>query len=426
MTDPAAEENVEKYDLVIVGGGLAGASLACALADTPLRIAVVEAIPFDSDTQPSYDERTLALTWSSRRIFEGIGVWQAIAGREAEPILSIHISNRGHAGIARLDHCQAGTAALGYVVPTRVIGRALQEKMEASPGVVLHCPASVTRVATSPGGALVAMELEGVERVVETRVVVIADGGRSPVCAQLGMKPEIRPYAQSVLLTIVSVDRDHHGIAYERFTEHGPLALLPLSDRRYAVVWTLPPEEIELHREQPDDAFLADLQCAFGDRAGRFSRPGNRNVYPLGLSRLRRPVRERLVVIGNAAHTVHPVAGQGFNLGLRDVAALAETISDADLRGADIGAPEVLERYAEQRQRDTFMVTTFTHGLIRVFSNEFPPLALARNLGLGGVELLPPLKRLLLRRTMGMSGQPSRLAMGLPLREGHNGASTPS
>lgn len=407
---------MKQYDLVIVGGGLAGASLACALADTPLRIAVVEAVPFDSEAQPSYDERTLALTWSSRRIFEGIGVWDAIAAREAEPILGIHISNRGHAGISRLDHRQAGTEALGYVVPTRVLGQALQEKLAASARIELLCPAAITAVTTSATGATVTIEQQGEELTADARLVAIADGGRSPVLAEIGMKPEMRPYAQSVLLTIVAVDRDHHGIAYERFTEHGPLALLPLADRRYAVVWTLPREEVEMHKAQPDDEFLANLQFVFGDRAGRFSRPGNRNVYPLTFSRLKQPIGERLVVIGNAAHTVHPVAGQGFNLGLRDVAALAETISDADRQGAGIGSATTLERYAEWRRRDTFQVTTFTHGLIRVFSNEFPPLALARNLGLGGIDLLPPVKRFLLRRTMGMTGRQTRLGLGLPLR----------
>ncbi|MEA3290859.1 MAG: 2-octaprenyl-6-methoxyphenyl hydroxylase [Pseudomonadota bacterium] len=407
---------MQQYDLVIVGGGLAGASLACALADTPLRIAVVEAVPFDSAAQPSYDERTLALTWSSRRIFEGIGVWDSIAAREAEPILGIHISNRGHAGISRLDHRQAGTEALGYVVPTRVLGQALQEKLAASSRIELLCPAAVTAVTTSATGATVTIEQQGEEIAAGARLVAIADGGRSPVLAELGMKPEMRLYDQSVLLTIVSVDRDHHGIAYERFTEHGPLALLPLADRRYAVVWTLSQKEIEAHKAQPNDVFLADLQRTFGDRAGRFSRPGNRNIYPLALSHLKQPTGERLVVIGNAAHTVHPVAGQGFNLGLRDVAALAEVISDSDLQSTDIGSAIALERYAGWRRWDTFQVTTFTHGLIRIFSNEFPPLALARNLGLGGIDLLPPVKRFLLRRTMGMTGRQTRLGLGLPLR----------
>lgn len=207
----------------------------------------------------------------------------------------------------------------------------------------------------------------------------------------------------------------HHDTAYERFTSSGPLALLPMRDDRCAVVWSVPPRDVETMLGVSDAEFLARLQTRFGDRLGRFSRVGRRNAYPLALTRVSAHVRARVALVGNAAHTVHPVAAQGFNLGLRDVATLAEVVTDAARAGEDIGALAVLERYARWRRRDNLATTLLTDGLIRAFSNSFAPLALARNLGLIGVDLLPPVKRGLMRRTMGLAGKLPRLARGLPV-----------
>lgn len=401
------------FDVAIVGGGLTGASLACALGHTELRVVVIEAVPFEADTQPSYDERRVALALGSQRIFEGIGVWQAIAARDATPIERIHISDRGYPGKARLSSADAGVRALGYVVPTRVIGAALLEFMDRCRNVSLHSPARVTDIDISSTHVNLCIEGKDGQSETSAGLAVVADGGRSDVRQRVGIATYHKDYGQVALVTTISSDRCHHGSAFERFTDSGPLALLPMSSQRYAVVWTLKPDDAEHALAWPDSEFTSRLQQAFGDLAGRFVRVGGRAVYPLSLVRARNPVRPRVAVIGNAAHAVHPVAGQGFNLGLRDVATLSEVLIRAAAVDRDVGSLDVLTEYATWRKRDERTITAFTDGLVRMFSNRFPPLVIARDLGLAAVDLCPPLKRALLRRTMGLAGRLPQLALGM-------------
>ncbi len=411
----AAPGREPAFDVLVVGGGMVGASLGCALGATRLRVAVVEAVAFDNDSQPSFDERTVALTYGSRRIFEGIGVWADIARHDATPILRIHVSDRGHGGVTHLDTRDAGEEALGYVVPNRVVGAALMGKLRRLSGTLLLSPSRVTNLAVLEDRVRVTARTDGGGRELDARLLVIADGGDAFTRRQLDIRVRETPYDRSALVTTVTSDRDHNGSAYERFTANGPLALLPVAERGYAVVWTLPTDVAEQHLGLESGEFCRRLQVCFGDRAGRFEAVGVRRLYPLALSRIEDPVRARTVVIGNAAHTVHPVAGQGFNLGLRDVATLADVLSDAVTADGDIGSARVLHRYAARRRRDTAAVTWFTHGLVRIFSSRRLPMVAARNLGLLGIDVLPPLKRGLLRRTMGLSGRQSRLGLGLPL-----------
>ena len=389
---------------------MVGASLALALGRTELRVALIEAFAADAEAQPAYDERTVALTWSARQIFSGLGVWEAISARGAEPILDIHVSNRGHFGATHLAASDAGTEALGYVVPTRVIGSVLSDQLLRLPNLQRFQPARATGLSTADHQADVTLEGEDVPGEISTRLAVIADGGRSEIAKEFS--PDVSPYSQQALLCIVTTDRPHGGRAFERFTREGPIALLPHSDRRYAVVWTGEEATVAARMEMDDATFIAALQEAFGDRAGNLSRPAPRKSYPLQRTHLDRPVGNRTVVVGNAAHTVHPVAGQGFNLGLRDVAWLAQLIDEAASRGDDVGAGALLNEYADLRSREAKRVSQFTHGLIRAFSNEIPGLGFARNTALTVIEHLPAAKRLLLRRTMGLHGQGSALARG--------------
>jgi len=406
------------FDLVIVGGGMVGASLAVAVADSGLRVAIVEAFETDAEHQPSYDERTVALTWSARQIFTAMGVWSDMEAKGVEPIQDIHISDRGRFGVTHLSSGDVGTAALGYVVPTRVIGQVLAARLAASTSVSRIQPATANAIETDDQVARVSVAVAGQTRQLSTSLVVLADGGRSALGDRFEGKE--MPYTQKALLCIVSVDRDHRGRAYERFTEEGPIALLPHSDRRYAVVWTGGEAAVNQRFALDDADFIDSLQNAFGDRAGTFSNPGPRKIYPLTRRRVAHPVDRRLVVIGNAAHTVHPVAGQGFNLGLRDVACLAEMLVNESRRAdGDIGSASLLERYAASRDNEARRVSQFTHGLISTFASDFSGLRLARNLGLGLVELCPPAKRALLRRTMGLRSPGSTLAGGRPL-DGHD------
>ena len=404
-----------KRRVTIVGGGLAGGSLACALETLDLDIVVLEATPLEQNDQPSFDERTIALTFTSRRVLEGIGIWPAIAA-ESGPIHRIHISNRGHAGFTRLDRDLIGTDALGYVVPTRILGQALTERLRQSPRIDYRCPAEVNGIEPDAENSSRDVDVSG-ERI-SSSLVVLADGGRSSLAESAGLKVREKQYSQEALVGIVGVDRDQDATAYERFTRHGPLALLPLDRRRFALAWTLPQEKAREMLTLPKAGFLDALQETFGDRAGFFNRCDRLQAYPLRRTEVENPVGQRLVALGNAAHIVHPVAGQGFNLGLRDVAHLAEELSKGLNSRRDIGSPEILSQYARNRQRQTKRVLRFTDGLLQIFANEYAGLSLGRNVALNLLEVLPPAKQALLKRTAGLSGTLPRLARGLPVGTG--------
>ncbi len=403
------------YDILIIGGGLVGASLACALRGSDLRIGVIEAVPLAASAQPSYDDRTLALAYGSKRIFESIGAWNEIAP-EVTPIERIHVSDRGHFGATRLSAADTGLPALGYTVASRALGVALLKILESTETIDWICPASMQDIRLTSGSATVTVRHAGTDITLTARLIVAADGAHSAVRRALGIEAERTEYKQTAVVTNVTSGLPHRNTAYERFTDTGPLALLPLRGENHCgVVWSAREEEIGAMLGWGDAEFLSRLQDRFGDRLGSFTRVGKRASYPLALTRVKEQVRSRLVLIGNAAHTVHPVAGQGFNLGLRDVAALAETLADAVRAGDDIGDLGVLQRYAAWRRRDNQVIATFTNGLIRIFSNDIFPLTFARNAGLVAVDLMPGLKRGFIHVTSGLSGRLPRLARGLPL-----------
>ena len=396
------------YDIVIVGGGMVGASMACALRDSDYKIAVVEAFKYNADNQPSFDERTVALTYSSRLIFNAINAWPQIRA-EAYPILNIEVTDSDSLGFTRLGIDDINTSALGYVVPTRAIGQVLHSKLESQPNLDLFCPATVESIQTHQSHAVVNLAHENSSTALTTKLVIIADGGRSNLLEQLGVKTEVKSYPQCALVGIIGTNRPHDGKAYEHFTADGPLALLPVRDSDFALAWTLKQHEADQLKSCSESEFVNKLQSVFGTRAGSFLSVGQRNVYPLSLSVLKTPTNNRTVVIGNAAHIVHPVAGQGFNLGLRDVGFLHEVLTEDN--EIDPGNSEVLNRYQQSRKHDTKRVTLFTDGLIRTFTSDLFPVSVARNMGLSAINLLPVVKNKLLSRTMGIHGRQSRLAL---------------
>lgn len=422
------------FDILIVGGGLVGASLACALRGGPFSIGVVEAVPLASSAQlpsndvqgPSdvaggrgsgagaVDDRHLALAFGSRRIFEGIGIWNAVVPH-VSPIQRIHISDRGRFGFARLDAQEAGLPALGYVITARELGTALHATLGRQPGIALYCPARVESIAFEDARARIAIRRGDQAETLSARLVVAADGADSPVREMARIAARRIDYGQTAIVTNVTPGLPHRDTAYERFTDSGPLAVLPAGADRCAVVWSARSENAGEILAWDDETFRARLQARFGDRLGAFGRIGPRRAYPLALTRVAEHVRPRLALIGNAAHTVHPVAGQGFNLGLRDVAALAELLLEGHREGRDPGELALLERYADWRRRDNQVTSAFTHSLIRLFSNDYLPVALARNAALVAIDLLPAIKRRFIRVTSGQSGRLPRLALGLPL-----------
>jgi 2-octaprenyl-6-methoxyphenol hydroxylase len=404
------------YDLAIVGGGLVGASLALALAPLGLRIALVEAVPPASDEQqPSFDERTTALANGTVRAFRTLGVWAGME-REAAPIRRIHVSDRGRFGTARIDAAEQGLEALGYVVPNRVIGAALWEHLAQSGGVDILAPARVSSTTGDADSRRVMFELHGEAREVQARLVVAADGARSAVREQAGIAANHIEYEQTAITATLTTQRFHDFVAYERFTDEGPIAVLPLQDGRCGMVWTRLPAEAARLLVLPDAEFLAEFQAAFGFRLGRFLRVGERRSYDLVLSQAEGHTAPRLAIIGNAAQGLHPIAGQGFNLGLRDAMCLAEVIADHRVAGdLDAGDATVLEDYAAWRAADRRRIVAFTDGLVRLFSSPLGVLRGLRSVGLLAFDVLPPAKSAMARLSVGAAERVPRLARGVPL-----------
>ncbi len=402
------------YDLVIVGGGMVGASLALALAGRGLRMALIESHAPGAGTQPSYDDRAIALAYGTRRIFDAIGVWSALDAL-AEPIRDIHVSDRGHFGCTRLHAADEGVPALGYVVTARELGGVLLERLAHAAGLELLAPARLVDFRDNGDAVHIDIERNGVMQALHCRLLVAADGGSSTVRERLKVPVQRWEYGQSAVVANITPAQPHRNVAYERFTDSGPVALLPMSQGRCALVWTVRDAQVGEVLALDDAAFLTAFQQRFGYRLGRFLRAGSRAAYPLSLLRARQSVRGRVAIIGNAAHTLHPIAGQGFNLGIRDVAALAEVVDRSFAAGGDIGAVETLRAYERWRTTDQRNVALATDGLARLFSNPLGLLRLGRNLGLLAMEVLPGAKHPLARAAMGLSGRQPRLARGVPL-----------
>ncbi len=392
---------------------MVGASLALGLAGTGVRVLLIESTPFDSAAQTSFDERTTALGNASRRIFAGLGVWDSIAPAAAA-IRAIHVSDAGRFGFSRLNAHEQGVDALGYVVANRVIGAGLWGALTHAPGITLRVPARAEDLNISETGVgFTVADGAGRREGVTARLVVAADGAHSQVRTAAGIDAAVEDYEQVAVVANVAADGAHQGVAYERFTPAGPLAVLPLHDGTYAVIWACKPAVAQEVLALGEAEYLARLQAQFGWRAGRFVRAGRRGSYPLKLTRAASTVATRTVLIGNAAQALHPVAGQGFNLGLRDAAMLAEVIANA--RG-DVGAAQLLRQFSDWRARDREGVTRFTDGLVKLFADTRPGVPLLRNLGLLMFDLAPPAKSALARVSAGFGGPAPRLARGLPVR----------
>lgn len=402
------------YDLVIIGGGLVGASLAASLRNSALRVALVETVPWTTlETSTSYDDKVLALSYSSQRIFAGMGLWSTLAPHTT-PIEQIHVSDQYQFGFARLNSRLLGLPALGYVVRARQVGHVLQTALSSST-TTIFAPAALIYLTLNTSDAVLTLDIAGQRQHLRTRLLVAADGAQSKIRHFANFAVQEYDYQQNAIITNVTVQSPQLHTAYERFTPSGPLALLPLAENDYSLVWTVQRAEVERILALEPTEFSKNLQQHFGWRLGRFLRSGQRQAYPLQLISVQQPVSSRVVVIGNAAHTLHPIAGQGFNLGLRDVAHLAEVITHAHHSGQDIGALTTLEQYAARQQPDQQRVTYLTDGLVKTFSNTLPPLVITRNLGLLLLDSLPALKKHLILQMAGLNSYPSRLVRGLPL-----------
>ena len=399
------------YDLIIAGGGMVGASLACALLHENLRIALIESVPRKADAQPSYDDRGLALSMSSRRILQKLELWLQVAPN-ATAIRRIHVSDRGHFGCVRLRAEDLQVDALGHVVIARDLGRALLQKLSQAGMVDVICPAQVGDISVAHDAVTVTTSGEARAGKLSGRLLVIADGADSNLRRQLGIETFVKDYQQTAIVTNVTLGRPHTNTAYERFTETGPIAVLPLNAQRGVLVYTVPTAAAETYLHLEQSAFLDLLWQRFGRRLGRFSDMGALKIYPLRLVLSRQQVLSRIVLLGNSAHTIHPNGAQGFNLCLRDVAALAEHLLLASHRDADIGAPEVLAGYLAARQPDQQRVTQFSDRLTKLFYNQQCSKVMLRNTAMLITDLIPYLKRELIRQALGISGRQPAMVSG--------------
>lgn len=405
----------QHYDIVIVGGGMVGASLACALLPVSeklnLNIAVVETFPIPSGAslsyQPSYDSRATALAYGARTIYEIMGVWDTLR-QHLSPIEHIHVSDRGHFGAARLHAQDEQVPALGYVVENHWLGRVLLDRLQQPDAgrIDFICPAEVIDI--QPGSEQMCLQIRQgeAEQVLSAELVVMADGGRSELRERMGIGYQQQPYGQHAVIANISPERSHGGVAYERFTDSGPMALLPLEDEggrhRCGLVWTVPDEQIDEVMALDDAAFIERVHERFGYRAGRFIHVGERHSYPLKLALADEQVRAGLVVLGNAAHAMHPIAGQGYNLALRGVVALADRLIAARKAGQPLGSLDVLQAYADQQQFDQQRTIGLSDRIMKLFSNSHPLLTLGRDLGLQLLDVCPPAKTLFARGAMGL------------------------
>ncbi|HET7359275.1 MAG TPA: 2-octaprenyl-6-methoxyphenyl hydroxylase [Rhodanobacteraceae bacterium] len=396
----------ERTDILIVGGGLVGASLAIALDAAGRAATLVEAAPPRSGAQPSYDERNLALARASVNGLRALGVW-AHAEAGATPIRRIHVSRRGEFGSMRMDAADAGVDALGWTLPARELGAALARRLDGCARLRRHAPAWLLQLQRSGDGWRARIAGDDGERDIETRLLVGADGSDSFVRAQLGIDADVHDYRQTLFVATLTPQRAAEGRAFERFADGGPVAVLPLAAGRIGLVLTVSSDEAASVAAMDDEAFAALAQQRFGWRLGRLARPGRRFPHAIRRVAARSLIAQRAVLVGNAAQTVHPIGAQGFNLGLRDALTLAETVAGAD----DPGRADLLDAYAARRAPDRDGIMAMTHGLVSLACLQQPALGPLRSLALLALDRVPPLNRAMTRRGMGFRGEPPQAVL---------------
>lgn len=386
--------------VIIVGGGMTGATLALALSQLTqgrLPVHLVEATMPDSVAHPGFDARAIALAAGTCQQLARVGIWSHLA-KKATPITTVHVSDRGHAGFVTLSAQDYRIAALGQVVELHDVGHTLFSLLQKAPGVTLHCPARVSSFTRDE--QQVSVTLDSGE-IIHGSLLVAADGSRSALGAQCGIRWQQVPYQQVAVIANVTTAVAHQGRAFERFTSSGPLAMLPMSQGRCSLVWCHPLEKQQQVLNWSDEKFCHELQKAFGWRLGKIVHAGARSAYPLALTTASSPVSHRTVLVGNAAQTLHPIAGQGFNLGMRDVMSLAEIVADAWAAQRDVGDYSVLTGYRDRRHADKQATIGVTDGLVHLFANRWAPLVVGRNAGLMAMELFTPARDALAQRTLG-------------------------
>jgi len=405
-------------DIAIVGGGLAGASLAIALAPLGYNIKVIEAVAFKAADQPSYDDRTLALSHSSCRILSGMGLWESLAD-DATAMRKIYVTELDRPGRVVLDAAELGLDEFGHVVEARRFGAAVTGQIAQTENIEVICPANVEGIEIGTANTVLSLNSDSGTSKLTARLVVAADGANSFIREHLKISTETRDYNQTAIICNITPSLPHQGQAFECLTPTGPFALLPHTGMRCGLVWSVASEDAAALMELDDASFLARAEQRFGTHLGTFLKIGKRSAYPLKLKRAKQDIRDRLVILGNAAHAIHPVGAQGFNLALRDVAVLAEILADDGQAGDnqhDPGDSRLLQQYSRWRQADQSSTIAWSDGITRLFAHPSVLAAGLRTAGFMAHALLPGLRRQMANKAMGYRGRVPRLALGEPLK----------
>ena len=404
----------DNYDVVIVGAGMVGASLACALAPTKLSIALIEPVEISDDKQPSYDDRGLSLSPSSKRILEHIGVWEEI-NKHVTPIKKIHVSNQKKFGFTHFSASDAEVSELGHIVIARSLGNALHKKIKKLKNVELLCPTRLKSFSKSNSKFyLKVLSSEGCN-IVHTKLLVGADGSHSMVRGLAGIKTKKYDFKQTSIVANVTTEKSNHSTAYERFTSHGPIAFLPIGENRSVLVFTTHTDEVKRYLDMSDEKFSKVIENEFGRRLGKIQEIGKRCSYPIFFIEAVQQFQDNLILLGNSAHTIHPNAAQGFNLGLRDVAGLTECIYSALENKLSIDNKNILNSYIELRNSDQQQIIKFTNSLVTSFYHNSSLYTPITNTIMLFIDCIPEFKSLFLKRAMGLAGYQPRLVRGLNL-----------
>ncbi|ABA20850.1 2-octaprenyl-3-methyl-6-methoxy-1,4-benzoquinol hydroxylase [Trichormus variabilis ATCC 29413] len=394
------------YDLVIVGGGIVGLTLASALKDSGLNILLIEAKVSSAAVAKG---QAYAVHLLSALIYQGIGIWDKILPQIAK-YRQVRLSDADYPGVVEFETTDLGTPELGYVAEHQALLEPLQEFVQNCPNVTYLCPAEVVSTNYQQNEVVIAVKIADQLNTIRSKLLVAADGSRSPIRQAAGIKTHGWKYWQSCIVAFVKPEKPHNDTAYERFWPSGPFAILPLPGNRCRIVWTAPHDEAKALCALNDEEFLQELSQRFGKQMGKLELLGDRFVFQVQLMQSDRYVLPRLALVGDAAHNCHPVGGQGLNLGIRDVAALAQVIQKAHQAGEDIGNIRVLKRYESWRQKENLAILGFTDMLDRMFSNQFPPLVFVRRLGLWFLQSVPALKTFMLKLMIGLKGKTPELA----------------
>lgn len=398
------KQQIIKKDILIIGGGLTGATLLYALLKQGYDACLVDTHALHCDARESFDARTLALSPATKNIFYTLGLWEKIA-EQITPIESIHVSQLGNFGATRF-HAQPDNP-LGYVCEMDWLGKSIYQQL---PSQCLIAPAQLVSIDKDKNLAVIQRKSDQETIVIQAQCVVGADGGFSSLRRMLGGVASIKKYPQQAIVANIGLKRDHACTAYERFTQNGTIALLPISRCKSALIWCVPEKDAQTYLSMSDDVFLRELQRQFGYRLGRLVRVGARSSFPLHEIIMPQAIDWPYVFIGNAAHTMHPVAGQGFNLGLRDVATLVQCIVQEGLEA------KMLERYRAMRQTDQRIIIGLTDGLVKLFANQTYGFSSLRGLGLLAFDVLPGVRELFGYYARGFGGRVADLTSGIPLR----------